>query len=121
MTHAITRRTFVAATASAVATGALTLSARAAAEPLRVGFIYVGPVGDFGFSYQHDVARKAMQAALGDAVKTSFVEKVAEGPDAERVLRQLAGGGTDLIYSTSFGFMNPAERVARQFPKSTLR
>ena len=88
-----------------------------AAEPLLVGFVYVGPVGDFGWSYQHDQGRKAMQTALGSAVKTTFVEKVPEGPDAERVIRQLASGGAGLIYATSFGFMNPTERVARQFPK----
>ena len=89
----------------------------AAADPLRVGFIYVGPVGDFGWSYQHDQGRKAVEAAFGERVRTSFVEKVPEGPDAERVLRQLASSGHGLIFSTSFGFMNPAERVARQFPQ----
>ncbi len=116
MTIKLARRQFLAGTAAAAAGAAFGGPARAAA-PLGVGFIYVGPVGDFGFSYQHDVARKAMQEALGDAVKTSFVEKVAEGPDAERVIRQLASGGNGLIYATSFGFMNSVERVAKQFPK----
>ncbi|RYE92364.1 MAG: BMP family ABC transporter substrate-binding protein [Oxalobacteraceae bacterium] len=87
-----------------------------AADPLKVGFVYVGPVGDFGWSYQHDQGRKQLEAALGDRVKTSFVEKVPEGPDAERVIRQLASSGHGLIFTTSFGFMNPAERVAKQFP-----
>ncbi len=79
--------------------------------------VYVGPVGDFGWTYQHDQARKALEAALGGAIKVTAVQNVAEGPDAERVIRQLAIAGNGLIYTTSFGFMNPAERVARQFPK----
>ncbi len=83
---------------------------------MRAAWVYVGPVGDFGWSYQHDQGRKAVEAALGDKVKTSFVEKVAEGPDSERVIRQLAGAN-DIVFTTSFGFMNPAERVAKQFPK----
>ena len=87
-----------------------------AADPLKVGFVYVGPIGDFGWSYQHDQGRKQLEAALGDRVKTSFVEKVPEGPDAERVIRQLASSGHGLIFTTSFGFMNPAERVAKAFP-----
>ncbi len=113
MTSPTARRRFMLASVAAAAGAG---SARAV-EPLRVGFVYVGPVGDFGWSYQHDQGRKAIEAALGEAVKTSYVEKVPEGPDAERVLRQLASTGTNLIYATSFGFMNPAERVARQFPK----
>jgi simple sugar transport system substrate-binding protein len=108
------RRLLLAATAAG--TSLRLGSARAAAEPLRVAFVYVGPVGDFGWSYQHDQGRQALQAKLGDAVKTSFVEKVPEGPDAERVIRQLAGSN-DLVFTTSFGYMNPTERVARQFPK----
>ena len=87
-----------------------------AADPLKVGFIYVGPVGDFGWSYQHDQGRKELESAMGGAVKTSFVEKVPEGPDAERVVRQLATSGHGLIFTTSFGFMNPTERVAKAFP-----
>ncbi len=105
----IGRRGFVGASA-AIASGAR------AADPLKIGWVYVGPVGDFGWSYQHDQGRRAVEAALGGAVKTSFVEKVPEGPDAERVIRQLASSGHGLIFATSFGFMNPAERVARQFP-----
>src|SRR6202012_3597653 len=80
------------------------------------GFVYVGPVGDFGWSYQHDQARKALQEKFGDQVKTSFVENVAEGPDSERVIRQLASSGSQLIFATSFGFMNSALKVAKQFP-----
>ena len=104
---------------SAAATGALALAGRPvlAADPLKVGFVYVGPVSDNGWTYRHDVGRKDLEAALGDKVKTSFVENVPEGPDTERVLRQLATGGHGLIYTTSFGFMEPTLRIAKQFPK----
>jgi len=88
-----------------------------AAEKLKVGFVYCCPVGDLGWSYEHDIGRKAIEEALGDQVETSFVESVADGPDAERVIRQLAQGGTDLIFTTSFGFMNPTLKVAKRFPK----
>ncbi len=103
---------------AAAVTGAGVSGLRAlAAEPLRVGFVYLGPIGDFGWTYQHDLGRKALDTALGSAVKTTAVENVTEGPDAERVIRQLATSGNGLIFTTSFGFMNPAERVARQFSK----
>jgi simple sugar transport system substrate-binding protein len=113
----IERRRFLLGTA-ALGTAALAgriLPARAAG-PFQIGFLYVGPVGDFGWSYQHDQARKAVEAKFGDQVKTNFVESVAEGPDSERVIRQLASGGNQLIFSTSFGFMNSALKVAKQFP-----
>jgi simple sugar transport system substrate-binding protein len=81
-----------------------------------VGFVYVGPVGDFGWTYAHDQGRLQVEEHFGDAVETSFVENVAEGPDAERIIRQLAQDGNKLIFTTSFGFMNPTVRVAKQFP-----
>ena len=81
----------------------------------KVGFVYVGPVGDHGWSYQHDQGRKAMEKELG--VKTTFVESVPEGADAERVIRQLATAGNDVIFTTSFGYMNPTIKVAKKFPK----
>lgn len=84
--------------------------------PVKVGFVYVGPVGDFGWSYEHDQGRQAVEAAFGDKVETTFVESVPEGPDAERVIRQMAQAGTDLIFTTSFGYMNPTLKVAAQFP-----
>jgi len=105
------RKTLLAAT--------LALSAAAAAaqaEPLKVGFIYVGPVGDFGWTYQHDQGRQAVEAAYGDAVETTYVESVPEGADAERVIRQLASSGHKLIFTTSFGFMDATLKVAEQFP-----
>ncbi len=85
------------------------------AEPLKVGFVYVSPIGDAGWTTQHNRGREQMQAALGDKVTTSFVEKVPEGADAERVIRDLAAQGHRLIFTTSFGFMNPTIKVAEEF------
>jgi simple sugar transport system substrate-binding protein len=85
-------------------------------EPLKVGFVYVGPVGDFGWTYSHDLGRREMEANLQDKVKTTFVENVNEGADAETVIRQLALDGNKLIFTTSFGYMNPTIKVAKEFP-----
>jgi simple sugar transport system substrate-binding protein len=87
------------------------------AEPLKVGFVYVSPIGDAGWTTQHNRGREQMQAALGDKVTTSFVEKVPEGADAERVIRDLAAQGHRLVFTTSFGFMNPTLKVAEEFPQ----
>jgi simple sugar transport system substrate-binding protein len=87
-----------------------------AAAPLKIAFVYTGPVADMGYTHEHDLARQAIEKHFGDKVQTHYVENVPEGPDCERVLRQLAAGGDDLIFSTSFGFMNSVMRVARQFP-----
>ena len=92
------------------ATGAM------AQDKLKVGFVYVGPVDDFGWTYRHDQGRQAVESEFGDRVETTFVASVSEGPDAERVIRQLAESGNDLIFTTSFGFMNPTVKVARDFP-----
>jgi simple sugar transport system substrate-binding protein len=86
------------------------------AEPLRVGFVYVSPVGDAGWTTQHNRGRDEMQKALGDKVTTRFVEKVPEGADAERVIRDLAQQGQKLIFTTSFGFMNPTIKAAEEYP-----
>jgi simple sugar transport system substrate-binding protein len=94
-----------------------TLGTVSAAEKLKVGFIYVGPVGDHGWTYQHDQGRLAIEKALGDRVETVYVEKVAEGPDAERAIERLARRGAGLIFTTSFGFMEPTLKVAKRFPK----
>ncbi len=88
-----------------------------AAEKLKAAWVYVGPVGDFGYSYQHDQGRIAVEKALGDKVQTSFVENVPEGPDAERVIERLAREGNQLIFTTSFGFMDPTIKVAKKYPK----
>jgi basic membrane protein A and related proteins len=90
-------------------------SAAAKAEPLKVAFAYVGPVGDGGWTFAHDNGRKAVEQAFGDKVKTSFVEKVPESADAERVLRDMAGQGNKLIFGTTFGYMEPMLKVAADF------
>jgi len=87
-----------------------------AAEPLKIGFIYPSPVGDVGWTYQHDVARRKLEQELGPAVKTVFVENVPEGPDAERVIRQLITDGCKMIVTTSFGYMEPTVKVAKDNP-----
>ncbi|MBS0405377.1 MAG: BMP family ABC transporter substrate-binding protein [Proteobacteria bacterium] len=88
----------------------------AAQPPTRAAWVYVTPITPTGWTHQHELARQAVQKALGDAVKTSDVENVAEGPDAERVIRDLARQGKDIIFTTSFGYMEPVLRVAREFP-----
>ena len=88
-----------------------------AAEPLKVGFIYLGPVGDFGWTYQHDIARKSCVDHFGDKIKTTFVENVPEGPDSEKVLNDLANQGHKLIFATSFGYMNYVLNSAKRHPK----
>lgn len=103
----------VAATA---ATAMMAAPALSQDDPLRIGFIYVGPISDHGWSYQHDLGRQAIEAEFGDQVETQYVENVAEGPDAARVLRQLASSGVDMIYATSFGFMDATIETAEQFP-----
>jgi basic membrane protein A len=84
--------------------------------PLKAAFVYVGPVGDAGYTYAHDAGRKEAIAKLGDKVTTTFVESVKEGPDAERVIRDLATQGNKLIFATSFGFGDSMEKVAKDFP-----
>lgn len=88
-----------------------------AAEPLKVGFVYVSPIGQAGWTFQHDQARLALERSLGAQVRTSFVEGVPEGADAERVMRDLASQGHQLIFATSFGYLEPALRVAADFPQ----
>ena len=102
---------------SFAAAALLALAAPAVAEDkLKVGFIYVGPIGDFGWSYQHDQGRLALVKALGDKVETTYLEKVPEGPDAERAIEQLARSGQKLIFTTSFGFMDATVKVAKKYP-----
>jgi len=97
---------------------ALSVSATAAsaADKLKACWIYVGPVGDFGYSYEHDQGRKAVEKALGDKVETAFLENVAEGPDAERAIERFARQGCKIIFTTSFGFMDPTIKVAAKYP-----
>jgi len=85
-------------------------------EPLKVAFVYVGPVGDAGWTFAHDLGRKYAESKYGDRIKTTFVEKVPEGPDAERVIRDLVAQGNKVIFATSFGFGDAMEKVAKDFP-----
>jgi basic membrane protein A and related proteins len=115
------RRQFVKA--GAVVTGAAALGhpqLALAQAPTKIGFVYVSPIGDAGWTYQHDLGRKEMEKALAGKVTTSYVEKVAEGADAERVIREMASSGNRIVFATSFGYMNYVERVAKQFPKVTF-
>ena len=110
------RRSFLCTTSAAAALSLGIAGAAFAQEPLKVAFMYVGPVGDMGWSFQHDQGRQAVEAAFGDKVITSFVESVPEGPDAERVLTQMALAGNQLIFATSFGYMDAVMNVAAKFP-----
>lgn len=101
---------------AAVTLGLGLAGAAGAAEKTRVGFIYVGPVGDGGWTYEHDQARQAVEAEFGDAVETVYRESVPEGADAERAITEMALKGADLIFTTSFGFMDATMAVARKFP-----
>ncbi len=92
----------------------------AAADPLKVGFIYVSPVGDAGWTYQHDLGRKAIEEKFGDKIAVKFIDSVPEGAEAERVTRELAADGNKLIFGTSFGFMNPMLKVAKAFPETAF-
>lgn len=106
---------------AAVAAAAMfTVGGVQAADPMKVGFVYVGPIGDHGWSYQHDQGRLALEKHFGGKVETTYVENVPEGADAERVIRKLASTGHQVIFTTSFGFMNPTVKVAKQFPKVTF-
>ena len=109
------RRILIAAAALALALGA-TLGAASAQQKLKIGFIYVGPIGDMGWSYQHEVARRALVDQFKDKIDTTFLENVNEGPDAERSIEQLVRNGAKLVYTTSFGFMDATAKVAKKYP-----
>jgi simple sugar transport system substrate-binding protein len=114
------RRKLLGATAIAAALAAVTAwgSGELAAQmsKAKVGFVYVGPIGDHGWSYQHHQGLLALKKELGDKVETTHVENVSEGPDAERVVDQLVQSGHNIIFTTSFGFMNPTLKVAQRTP-----
>ncbi|MAI48999.1 MAG: BMP family ABC transporter substrate-binding protein [Rhodospirillaceae bacterium] len=110
--------TFKSKLGTAAAAFILTVGVSSAAQAqLKVGFVYVGPIGDHGWSYEHNQGRLAIEKALGDKVITTYVEKVPEGADAQRVISKLASSGHGLIFTTSFGYMNPTLRAAKRFPK----
>ncbi len=94
----------------------MVLALPAFADTTKVGFVYIGPVGDHGWTYTHDQGRQAIEAEFGADVETTFVEGVAYGPDAERVMTQMALSGTDLIFATSFGYGPEVNTVASRFP-----
>ena len=87
-----------------------------AAEPLKTCFLYSNPIGESGWTYQHELARRELAAALGDKITTKYVENIAEGPDAERVIRNFVQEGCKLIFTPSFGFMEPTIKVAKTAP-----
>ncbi len=99
------------------AVAATPAQANNASPPLEVGFVYVGSVKEPGWSRQHDLGRQALEKKWGAQVRTRFVENVSEGADAERVIRELAQSGSQLIFTTSFGYMEPTLRVAKDFPQ----
>ena len=94
----------------------IAIGSASAADKVKVGWIYVGPIGDHGWTYQHDQGRQRVVKELGDKVETVYVENVAEGPDAERAIERLARDGAKLIFTTSFGFMEATLKVAKKFP-----
>ncbi len=100
-------------TGAALAVG---MASAAAGEPTKVGFIYVGPIGDGGWTYEHDKGRLAVEEHFGDAVETVYQESVPEGADAERAIAQMALAGADLIFTTSFGYMDATLAAAEKFP-----
>ena len=107
------KRKLLAAAAAVLLAGSLSASA---ADKLKVGFIYLGPVGDFGWTYQHEVARQALAKEFGDKIETTFLKNVGEGPDSERSIEQLVRAGNKLIFTTSFGYMDPTLKVAKKYP-----
>ena len=111
------QRMMIGGLVAALALGASTLAAPAQ-EKLKVGFIYLGPIGDFGWTYQHELGRQAVVKHFGDKVETSYLENVNEGPDAERAIEQLARTGHKLIFTTSFGFMDATVKVAKKYPNA---
>ena len=108
------RREFLAATAGTALAAGFGPALAASHGPVKAGYIYVGPVGDLGWSYQHDVGRKEADAATGS--ESVFVESVPEGADAERVITQMALDGAQIIFTTSFGYMDATNNVAAKFP-----
>lgn len=111
------RKILSMAVAVAAGLGLVGIGQASAQEKLKAAWVYIGPVGDFGWTYQHDQGRKAVEKEFGDKVETTYVENVPEGPDAERVIEQLARAGNKLIFTTSFGYMEPTLKVAKRYPK----
>lgn len=115
----VTRRNFMLSAAALATAGSLPGFALAQ-DVTKIGLVYVSPIGDAGWTFQHELARRALEKHFGDKIETRYVENVAEGADAERVIREFASSGSKIVFATSFGYMNYVERVARQFPNVTF-
>ena len=100
----------------ALAASAALIGSAHAADKTKACFVYVGPVGDFGWTYQHDQGRLAVEKEFGDEVETAYLESVKEGADSERAIERFARSGCDIIFTTSFGYMDPTNKVAKKFP-----
>ncbi|MDO9596922.1 MAG: BMP family ABC transporter substrate-binding protein [Azoarcus sp.] len=116
----MTQRRHFMLSAAALAVAATLPFGALAQEAAKIGYVYVSPIGDAGWTFQHDEGRKELEKALGSKVQTKYVENVAEGADAERVIREFAASGHKIVFATSFGYMNYVERVAKQFPNVTF-
>jgi basic membrane protein A and related proteins len=115
----ITRRSFNKALGAGTLLGTVPgLAGRADAAGAKAAWVYLGPIGDFGWTYQHELGRKAVVEKFGDKIETTYVENVPEGADAERVISALGHKGYNLVFTTSFGYMNPTVKVARMMPKT---
>jgi basic membrane protein A and related proteins len=99
-----------------VAAGMMLATSAFAGDTVKVGFVYVGPVGDHGWTYRHDIGRQDVEAHFGDKVETMYVESVSEGPDAERVINSMVLQGADIIFTTSFGYMDATLKIAKRYP-----
>ncbi len=110
------RRTILTGALAALSLGTAAI-AGSHGEKVKAGFIYVGPIGDGGWTYEHNKGREAVETHFGDKVETIYQESVPEGADAERALTQMALSGADIIFTTSFGYMDPTINVAKKFPK----
>lgn len=111
------RRRLLLASGLAATTPTLWSGAARATAPLKIGFVYPGPIADIGWTYQHDLGRKMVEKEFGNRVQTLHVEKVPESAEADRVIRQLIADGCKMIFTTSFGFMEPTMRVAADHPE----
>ena len=100
----------------AVLLSVMVFSVAHAGDKIKVGFIYVGPIGDHGWTYRHDIGRLDVEKHFGDKVETVYLENVKYGPDSERAIRAMAQNGADIIFATSFGYMEPMLKVAKEFP-----
>lgn len=116
----IMRKWNIVAITAIVGLGSASFGGAYAAESLKVGFIYIGPIGDLGWTYQHDLGRKAMEKALGDKIETTYIENVPESADAERSIEQLVRTRHKLIFATSFGYMDPMLKIGKKIPEPVL-